>query len=161
LDPAPFALADAAGAGCAGSVCADAIAVAPNNEATTRAEIASLERMEFLLIRISDAGGKTGEPNECSLSESRIFPRAHKQGPHLEVWALKRGECSADKESNGAIGKSLLSRSRETRLIPPRFSGINFLLGTQIGTSVSTHTWSQVPNIAVFSYPVGGQYNGN
>jgi hypothetical protein len=40
--PAPGALADAAGAG---SVCADAIAVAPNNEATTRAEIASLQRL--------------------------------------------------------------------------------------------------------------------
>src|ERR1700704_4496990 len=34
---------DAPGAGC---VCADAIAVAPNSEATTRAEIASLARMK-------------------------------------------------------------------------------------------------------------------
>jgi hypothetical protein len=66
FDPAPFALADAAGAGCA-----DAIAVAPNNDATTRAEIASLDRMEFLLIRISDAGVKTGEPNEGSLARER------------------------------------------------------------------------------------------
>jgi hypothetical protein len=33
---------DAPGAGC---ICADAIAVAPNSEATTRAEIASLDRM--------------------------------------------------------------------------------------------------------------------
>jgi hypothetical protein len=53
-------------------VCADAIAVAPNNEATTRAEIASLERMEFLLIRISDAGVKTGEPNEGSLPANEL-----------------------------------------------------------------------------------------
>jgi hypothetical protein len=36
---------DAPGAGC---VCADAIAVAPNNEATTRAEMASLDRMRNL-----------------------------------------------------------------------------------------------------------------
>jgi hypothetical protein len=35
---------DAPGAGC---VCADAIAVAPNNEATTRAEMASLDRMRI------------------------------------------------------------------------------------------------------------------
>ena len=38
---------DAPGAGC---VCADATAVAPNNEATTRAEIASLARMGNLLL---------------------------------------------------------------------------------------------------------------
>ena len=37
----------APGAGCTGSVCADAIAVAPNNEATTKAEIASLDRMRI------------------------------------------------------------------------------------------------------------------
>ena len=37
----------ARGAGCAGSVCADAIAVAPNNEATARADIASLDRMRI------------------------------------------------------------------------------------------------------------------
>jgi hypothetical protein len=81
LDPAPFALADAAGAGCAGSVCADAIAVAPNNEATARAEIASLERMEFLLIRISDAGVKTREPNEGSLARERT----QKSASHLII----------------------------------------------------------------------------
>jgi hypothetical protein len=81
LDPAPFVLADAAGAGCAGSVCADAIAVAPNNEATARAEIASLERMEFLLIRISDAGVKTGEPNEGSLA----CERTQKSASHLNI----------------------------------------------------------------------------
>src|ERR1700728_997795 len=37
-------------AGCIGSVWADAIAVAPNNEAATRAEIASLDRMRNLLL---------------------------------------------------------------------------------------------------------------
>ena len=37
----------ARGAGCADSVCADAIAAAPNNEATTRADIASLDRMRI------------------------------------------------------------------------------------------------------------------
>jgi hypothetical protein len=42
-----------------GCVCADAIAVAPNNEATTRAEIASLERMRNLLLWICDARVKT------------------------------------------------------------------------------------------------------
>jgi hypothetical protein len=42
----------ARGAGCTGSVCADAIAVAPNNEATTRADIASLDRMRILPISI-------------------------------------------------------------------------------------------------------------
>jgi hypothetical protein len=38
---------DAWGAGCAGSVCADAITVAPNNEAVARADIASLDRMRI------------------------------------------------------------------------------------------------------------------
>jgi hypothetical protein len=38
---------DAPGAGC---VCADTIAVAPNREATTRAEMASLDRMRNLLL---------------------------------------------------------------------------------------------------------------
>jgi hypothetical protein len=38
---------DAPGAGC---VCADAIAVAPNREATARAEMASLDRMRNLLL---------------------------------------------------------------------------------------------------------------
>jgi hypothetical protein len=48
LAPAPaLPSADAPGAGCAGSVCADAMAVAPNNEATTRVEMASLDRMEI------------------------------------------------------------------------------------------------------------------
>jgi hypothetical protein len=47
---------DAPGAGC---VCADAIAVVPNSEATTRAEIASLDRMRCLLHWISDARVKT------------------------------------------------------------------------------------------------------
>jgi hypothetical protein len=37
----------APGAGCTGSDCADAMAVAPNNEATTRAEIASFDRMRI------------------------------------------------------------------------------------------------------------------
>jgi hypothetical protein len=83
LDPAPFALADAAGAGCAGSVCAAAIAVAPNNEATTRAEIASLDRKGFLLIRINDAGVKTGEPNEGSLARER---NSEIQQPFRPAW---------------------------------------------------------------------------
>jgi hypothetical protein len=47
---------DAPAAGC---VCADAIAVAPNSEATTRAEIASLDRMRCLLHWISDARVRT------------------------------------------------------------------------------------------------------
>jgi hypothetical protein len=47
---------DAPGAGC---VCADAIAVAPNSEATARAEIASLARLRDLLLWIDDAGVKT------------------------------------------------------------------------------------------------------
>ena len=47
---------DAPGAGC---VCADAIAVAPNNEATTRAEMASLDRMKYLRFSINDTGLKT------------------------------------------------------------------------------------------------------
>lgn len=38
---------DAPGAGC---ICAEAIVVAPNSEATTRAEIASLDRMKNLLL---------------------------------------------------------------------------------------------------------------
>ncbi len=38
---------DAPAGGC---VCADAIAVTPNNEATMRAEIASLDRMKNLLL---------------------------------------------------------------------------------------------------------------
>jgi hypothetical protein len=47
---------DAPGAGC---VCAEAIAVAPSIEATTRAEIASLDRMRNLLLWINDAGVRT------------------------------------------------------------------------------------------------------
>jgi hypothetical protein len=47
---------DAPGAGC---ICAEAIAVAPSIEATTRAEIASLDRMENLLLWMDDAGVKT------------------------------------------------------------------------------------------------------
>ena len=42
----------ARGAGCADSVCADAIAVAPNNEATTRHDIARLDRMRIFPISI-------------------------------------------------------------------------------------------------------------
>jgi hypothetical protein len=38
--------------GVVGCVCADAIAVAPNNEAIMRAEIASLDRMRNLLLWI-------------------------------------------------------------------------------------------------------------
>jgi hypothetical protein len=57
---------EAPGAGC---ICADAIAVAPNNEATTRAEIASLG---ILLLWVSDAGIKT-----CGADlGSRFRPRA-------------------------------------------------------------------------------------
>lgn len=37
----------APGAGCTGCVCADATIVAPNNDATTRAEIASLDGMRI------------------------------------------------------------------------------------------------------------------
>jgi hypothetical protein len=44
---------DAPAAGC---VCADAIAVAPNNDAIMRAEIASLDRMNNLLLWMCDAG---------------------------------------------------------------------------------------------------------
>lgn len=40
---------EAPGAGC---IWADAIAVAPNNETTTRAEMASLDRMRYLLLWI-------------------------------------------------------------------------------------------------------------
>jgi hypothetical protein len=90
LDPAPFALADAAGAGCAGSVCADAIAVAPNSGATTRAKIASLERMEFLLIQISDAGVKTGEPNEGSLARER---NSEIRQPFPPGWRWEKIDC--------------------------------------------------------------------
>jgi hypothetical protein len=54
---------DAPAGGC---VCADAIAVAPNNEATTRAEIASLDRMKNLLLWICDANIKTCNANFCS-----------------------------------------------------------------------------------------------
>jgi hypothetical protein len=42
LEPVPLLSPDTPAVGC---VSADAIAVAPNNEATTRAEIASLDRM--------------------------------------------------------------------------------------------------------------------
>jgi hypothetical protein len=86
-------LADAAGAGCAGSVCADAIAVAPNNEATTRAEIANLERMEFLLIRISDAGVKTGEPNMGSLARERTQKSGSCSGPRRGAGLLSVPRC--------------------------------------------------------------------
>jgi hypothetical protein len=55
---------DAPGAGC---VCADAIAVAPNNEATTRAEMASLDRMKYLrfrsTIRDSKLAARISVPN--------------------------------------------------------------------------------------------------
>jgi hypothetical protein len=45
----------------AGWVCADAIAVAPNNEATARAEIASLDRMRNLLLWMKGTGVRTCE----------------------------------------------------------------------------------------------------
>jgi hypothetical protein len=48
---------DAPGAGC---ICADATAVTPNNAATTRAEIASLERMAISSLDHDDAGVRTG-----------------------------------------------------------------------------------------------------
>ena len=57
---------DAAGAGFAGSVCADAMAVAPNNAAATTAEIASLDRHRILLITIGDAGIRTCDPDSGS-----------------------------------------------------------------------------------------------
>lgn len=44
---------DAPAVGC---VCADAIAVAPNNEAITRVAITNLDRMISLLLWICDAG---------------------------------------------------------------------------------------------------------
>jgi hypothetical protein len=53
----------------------DAIAVAPNSEATTSAEIARLDRMGLLLIQISDAGAKTCKPNECSLTDPGFSAR--------------------------------------------------------------------------------------
>jgi len=51
LAPAP-ALPSLDAPGVVGCVCADAIAVAPNNEAIMRAEIASLDRMRNLLLWI-------------------------------------------------------------------------------------------------------------
>jgi hypothetical protein len=54
---------DAPAGGC---VCADAIAVAPNNEATMRAEIASLDRMKNLLLWICDANIRTCNADLCS-----------------------------------------------------------------------------------------------
>jgi hypothetical protein len=53
LEPVPaLPWSEAPGPGCIGSVWADAIAVAPNREAATRAEIASLDRMRNLLLLV-------------------------------------------------------------------------------------------------------------
>jgi hypothetical protein len=49
-----------------------AIVVAPNNVVTTSAQRASLDRMGLLLIHISDAGVRTYERNERSLSELQM-----------------------------------------------------------------------------------------
>jgi hypothetical protein len=59
---------DAPGAGC---VCADAIAVAPNNEATTRAEMASLDRMRNL--RFSTTMTQNLQPGFVFLSGGGFF----------------------------------------------------------------------------------------
>src|SRR5260370_362290 len=83
---------EAPGAGC---ICADAIAVAPNNEATTRAEIASLDRMGILLLWVSDAGVQT-----CSadLGSSRFRPRPVPPGtPRLWIALSGMRKCKASK----------------------------------------------------------------
>jgi hypothetical protein len=64
---------DAPGAGC---ICAEAIAVAPSIEATTRAEIASLDRMENLLLWMDDAGVKTFNWDLGSRPTAGFFGRA-------------------------------------------------------------------------------------
>ena len=64
---------DAPGAGCAGSVWADAIAVVPRNEVMTRA-IASFDRMTILLLWIGDAGVKTCDPDLCSPERHMDLP---------------------------------------------------------------------------------------
>src|SRR6202012_5245568 len=57
-------------------VCADAIAGAPNNEAITRAESASLDRMRKLLLWVCDAGGKTCSADLGSRNGCLIFCNA-------------------------------------------------------------------------------------
>jgi hypothetical protein len=64
---------DAPGAGC---ICAEAIAVAPSIKATTRAEIASLDRMENLLLWMDDAGVKTFNWDLGSGPTAGFFGRA-------------------------------------------------------------------------------------
>jgi hypothetical protein len=55
--------------GCTGSVWADAIAVAPNKEAATRAEIASLDRMRNLPLLVVMLRFKIANANLCSKIE--------------------------------------------------------------------------------------------
>jgi hypothetical protein len=75
---------DAPGAGC---VCADAIAVAPNSEATARAEIASLDRMRNLLLWMNGTGVRTceldlgsGPHGGFSRADERAHPPLHAAG---------------------------------------------------------------------------------
>jgi len=70
LEPVPaLPWPEAPGAGCIGSVWADAIAVAPNNEAATRAEIASLDRMRNLPLLVVMPRFKIADANLCSKLE--------------------------------------------------------------------------------------------
>jgi hypothetical protein len=74
LEPVPaLPWPEAPGAGCIGSVCADAIAVAPNNEAATRAEIANLDRMRNLPLLVVMLRFKTADANLCSKIEFCSF----------------------------------------------------------------------------------------
>jgi hypothetical protein len=79
---------DAPAGGC---VCADAIAVAPNNEATTTAGIASLDRMKNLLLWICDAKIKTCNADLCSRAGAGFFVAEFFAGHNEAAWLTSNG----------------------------------------------------------------------
>jgi hypothetical protein len=80
---------DAPAAGC---VCADAIAVAPNNDAIMRAEIASLDRMNNLLLWMCDAGVELATRICVPGSAAVFFGRDCREfGYILAVWCPRTG----------------------------------------------------------------------
>src|SRR5258708_8466694 len=65
---------DAPGAGCGVCVCADAIAVVPNNAPATRPETASLHRIRNLLLLIDQPGLITSQTHSHSVLDPAFSP---------------------------------------------------------------------------------------
>jgi hypothetical protein len=74
----------------AGWVCADAIAVAPNREATTRAEMASLDRIRILLgwwMQETKLATSICVPEEHSFPGNITLPPCVRYRTHLQKFA--------------------------------------------------------------------------